>query len=310
MGKNTGIQWAHHTFNPWRGCSKISEGCANCYAEVLSHKKDGLGEWGPNARRSVASEKYWNYPIQWNREAELSGERARVFCASLADVFEERDDLEEHRKRLFELIKKTPHLDWLLLTKRSAFANEWLHRYYGSSTQCKDDGTISISGKPLPNVWLGVSVENQEAADLRIPDLLTSPAVCRFLSCEPLIGPVDLCRLSYQGGVAVIDSLRGLYGGVFPHAKVPAVDWVIVGGESGEKARPCHIEWITDIKDQCEGEKDRYLPKPKTKVFVKQLGINPWHGDPAQEYPITSKKGEDVSEFPWGSEDIQQVPRI
>ncbi|MEL6706075.1 MAG: DUF5131 family protein, partial [Bacteroidota bacterium] len=111
MAANSKIEWTHHTFNPWRGCAKVSQGCKNCYAETLSHRNPGvLGEWGPHANRVIAAEAYWRKPLAWDRQAEAAGERHRVFCASLGDVFEDRDDLLAPRLRLFDLIRQTPHL--------------------------------------------------------------------------------------------------------------------------------------------------------------------------------------------------------
>ena len=232
MGANSKIEWTTHTFNPWRGCAKVSAGCANCYAEAMSGRNPKvLGEWGPDARRAPASENYWRQPIAWNKAAEKAGERRRVFCASLADVFEERLDLEPSRRRLFELIEKTTSLDWLLLTKRPAFAAGWLEAHYEKT-----------DAAPLPNVWLGTSVEDQERADERIPELLAAPAAVRFLSCEPLLGPLDFVmaagNTSFDGG-----------GDGFPGDRT--FDWVIVGGESGPNARPMHPDWARWIRDQC-----------------------------------------------------------
>jgi len=119
MGQDSKIEWTHHTFNPWRGCTKVSPGCTNCYAETLSHRNPKvLGVWGDKGTRVVASDSMWREPIKWDREAREAGERRRVFCASLADVFEDREELDEPRFRLLRLIASTTNLDWLLLTKR------------------------------------------------------------------------------------------------------------------------------------------------------------------------------------------------
>lgn len=245
MGAKTAIEWCHHTFNPWRGCEKVSPGCANCYAEATSKRNPKvLGEWGPDTRRAPASEGYWRQPLSWNREAEKAGERHRVFCASLADVFEEREDLEAWRQRLFELIEKTTHLDWLLLTKRPDFAADWLRERYETA-----------GSGPLPNLWLGTSVEDQKRADERIPELLRAPAAVRFLSCEPLLEEVDLRgllrpRLGRSGECPRCGFLDSTWG----HARqcTGVIDWVIVGGESGSKARPVHPDWVRLIRDQCQ----------------------------------------------------------
>jgi protein gp37 len=247
----TSIEWCDFTFNPWRGCTKVSPGCANCYAETMSHRNPAqLGVWGDNGTRVIASESYWKQPLKWNREAQKAGERRRVFCASLADVFEDRQELVETRYRLFDLINQTPDLDWLLLTKRPENVEPMFNDI--SNHFCwVDDMSVM-------NIWLGVSVENQEQADKRIPQLLKIPAAVRFLSCEPLLGPLDLFH-DDEGclrGVGVIES-----GGVTHSTpdsppegyndSYSGIDWVIVGGESGPGARPMHPSWARSLLDQC-----------------------------------------------------------
>ncbi len=255
MAAESKIEWTHATFNPWRGCTKISMGCTYCYAETLAKRNPGvLGIWGPKGTRVVASESYWRQPIRWNQEAREAGERRRVFCASLADVFEDRDELEEPRDRLWSLMFKTPHLDWLLLTKRPEYAREW----------------INYCSLPA-NAWLGVSVEDQQRANERIPELLKIEASVRFLSVEPLLGPVDLT----------------------PWLK--SLDWVIIGGESGHRARPCNLAWIRSIRDQC-------LQAAGASVFIKQLGSVPMD-ESVHRYGLTAlalrdAKGGDWSEWP------------
>lgn len=248
MAENSKIEWTHHTFNPWRGCTKVSAGCANCYAESLSKRNPAtLGIWGDNGTRVVAAESYWKQPLKWNREAEracfICGDQAvqcecgnktrpRVFCASLADVFEDRPELIDPRHRLMQLIESTLNLDWLLLTKRPENIGDML--------------PVKWFGDGLPsNLWIGTSVENQEQADRRIPELLKIPARVRFLSCEPLLGPVDLSPwMNYESEV---DDL-GLTCAGFD----PDFHWVIVGGESGSNARPMHPDWARSLRDQCQ----------------------------------------------------------
>ncbi len=167
--KNSPITWTDHTFNPWIGCAKISEGCAHCYAETLMAKRYKRVQWGPNGTRAHTKPLTWRDPLKWNAEAAAQGIRYRVFTASLADIFEDREELSPWRDDLHELIRQTEHLDWLVLTKRPEIAA----RYY--------------SEHPIPqNVWLGTSVENT-AATRRIPILASIPAKVRFLSCEPLL---------------------------------------------------------------------------------------------------------------------------
>lgn len=224
MGENTKIEWTDHTFNPWLGCTKISDGCKFCYAEALMDKRYGKVQWGPLGTRVRTSDANWKKPLQWNRQAEKEGRRFRVFCASLADVFEDRLELAPWRAELFDLIAKTPNLDWLLLTKRPENIMQMLIEA-GRGFQDLPD-----------HLWIGTSVENQDAADKRIPELLKVPAKVRFLSCEPLLGEVLLRRW-------LPPSREGW-------APSP-IHWCIVGGESGRGARPMHNRWARSIRDQC-----------------------------------------------------------
>jgi protein gp37 len=227
MGERTAIDWCQHTFNPWRGCTKVSPGCANCYAETLSLRNPAvLGEWGPRGQRVVASETYWRQPLAWDRAARAAGERRRVFCLSLGDWLEDRPELVAPLGRLCGLIRDTPHLDWLLLSKRP---ESWSDRLHAVVAETHDGGDVWASawldGASPPNVWLGVSVEDRARLD-RIDLLRQTPAALRFLSVEPLLedlGTVDL---------------RG-------------IDWIIVGGESGPRHRPCRVEWVRSLAGQC-----------------------------------------------------------
>lgn len=217
MGKDSRIEWTHHTFNPWWGCVKVSDACDNCYAETWAKR---LGEqiWGPHAERRFFTDAHWKEPLRWNREAAAEKTRRRVFCASMADVFENRPELIEPRMRLLALIDETPHLDWLLLTKRIHLVKKLLPKGY-------------LFPK---NVWLGTTVENQKVANKHIKYLLefSSPSV-RFLSCEPLLGPLDLTAYLRKG----------------EHGT--RIDWVIAGGESGSNARPMNPHWPAELQKQC-----------------------------------------------------------
>ncbi len=230
-----------------------------------------------------------------------------MFCASLADVFEDRTELDVPRRRLFATIAATPHLDWLLLTKRPENAralltdDEWRH-----STMCFSWGAdlgndlISPEWWPLPNVWLGVTAEDQEQANLRIPILLDTPATVRFVSYEPGLGHVDFTP--WLGGCDCgVGNLIGMVGGQHHEwctAYEPVLDWVIVGGESGPHARPFDIQWARDTVTQCQAA--------GVPVFVKQLGRHPYYSDgialggrPNRIYMHQEdKKGGDVSEWP------------
>lgn len=211
MGSKTGIQWTDRTFNPWWGCAHVSPGCVHCYAETLAARY-GNDVWGAKAPRRFFGEKHWAEPLRWNQEAEREGQHQRVFCASMADIFEPRADLDPWREKLWALIAGTPWLDWQLLTKRPE----------------EVAGMVPWGFDWPANVWLGTSVENQEWADRRIPILQEIPARLRFLSCEPLVGPTWI--LSYLQ--------HGLH-------------WVIVGGESGPHARRMDLMWARSLVNQC-----------------------------------------------------------
>lgn len=301
MAKNSNIEWTHHTFSPWRGCTKVSAGCKNCYAETLSKRNPGtLGVWGVNGTREVASESMWAEPLKWNKWAAEGtcyacggkrtiktktgprdcmtclasgtfGEpyRARVFCASLSDVFEGENTMPPEswnvvaaaRIRLFRLIQATPNLDWLLLTKRPENILSILKLMHFAASVTLHDPHFAlwieawINGFPPTNVWLGTSAEDQEAADKRIPELLQVPAAVRFLSCEPLLGPVDF---EFDTEVGILSFLQSHDFGDKPTAKI---DWVIVGGESGPDARPLHPDWARRLRDQCKASGVPFLFK-------------------------------------------------
>jgi protein gp37 len=273
MGENTRIEWADHTFNPWIGCTKVSPACDHCYAETLATNRLGVA-WGPHAKRRRTAESTWRQPLAWNRRAEREGRRFRVFCASLADVFDNQVPA-EWREDLWALIHDTPHLDWLLLTKRPQ--NIWT-MLPGATTM-----GVPAWGNGWPNVWLGTTVENQVEANRRVPHLLAVPAAKRFLSMEPLLGPVRLARDGYDDGQdGAADWLtgrrwwvdvdgNGARGGSYVGARI---DWVIAGGESGPKARPSHPDWFRSLRDQCEAA--------RVSFFMKQM----WGTTKAKMPPI------------------------
>jgi len=210
--RETAIAWTDHTFNPWWGCVRVSPACEHCYAEAFA-KRVGQAVWGPKAPRRFFSDKHWAEPLKWNRAAEREGVRRRVFCASMADVFEDREELTEHRERLWDLIVATPGLDWLLLTKRPENAPELLPPTWWV-----------LTGLP-PNVWIGTTVESP-AYFKRVEALRRIPARVRFLSCEPLLEP-----------------LLGL--------DLTGISWVIVGGESGARPREMDVRWAQHIEVRC-----------------------------------------------------------
>lgn len=240
MVENSKIEWTDHTFNPWIGCTKVSPGCDHCYAETFANRF-GKVKWGAGETRMQTSESNWLQPYKWNTEALRLGVRKRVFCASLADVFD-NEVPDEWRNDLWFLIESTPGLDWLLLTKRIGNAKKML------------PNRAAI----MDNIWLGASIVNQEEADRDIPKLLELPVRIRFLSMEPLLGPVRLFETSegvLRGPAVIVD------GGVTVStpdnapegydASYSGINWVIVGGESGRDARPMHPEWVRSLKDQC-----------------------------------------------------------
>lgn len=235
MSANTKIEWADHTFNPWIGCTKVSPACDHCYAEADFAHRRKVVQWGAGQPRKRTAPSTWAQPLKWNREAERLGIRYRVFCASLADVFDNEVPA-QWRADLLQLIDRTPHLDWLLLTKR--IGNVW-RMMLEVSQRCGG------GEQPMPNVWIGATICNQEEADRDIPKLLAVPAAKRFLSIEPLLGPVDLAKACAHARWTDADGIECV-------AMPRHLDWVIVGGESGHGARPMHPDWARSLRDQCQ----------------------------------------------------------
>lgn len=213
MAQNSHIEWTDHTFNPWTGCTNISPGCDHCYAEAWS-KRSGHVKWG-NSPRKRTTDAYWKAPVMWQRKAEefeaLHGRRQRVFCASLADVFDNQAD-PAWREQLFEVIRATPRLDWQLLTKRPQNIRKMLPADWG-------DG--------YHNVWLGFTAEDQIRFDQRKRFIASVPSIVWFVSYEPAIGALRIA----EGD--------------------PKPDWLIVGGESGHGARSMQARWVVDIVEDC-----------------------------------------------------------
>lgn len=212
MGTNSKIEWTDHTFNPWWGCVRVSAACDRCYAEswaaTMCHDV-----WGAKASRRTFDERHWNEPRRWDRQAAKLQTRFKVFCASMSDVFEDRRDLDSERDKLWELISRTPNLDWLLLTKRP-------HRV---------GKLVPWIKTPWPqNVWLGTTVEQQKWLS-RANQILEHPAPVHFLSMEPLLERID----------------------VSPVLGKDKIDWVIVGGETGSGSRAMHVDWVRSVRDQC-----------------------------------------------------------
>ncbi len=343
MGANSKIEWTDHTFNPWRGCTKVAAGCANCYAARDAKRfPDKLGIWGDEGTRVVAAESTWKQPKTWNDAAAKAGVRARVFCASLADVFEDwclpivdskgnqlflgldlqirnepvgrQANLQHVRTRLFNLIDATPHLDWLLLTKRP----ENIRRMWPEIGPCwaktrnvcerrdrvicpedscdREDGIV----QRRHNVWLGTSIATQADADQNIPELLKCRdlAPVLFASAEPLLEEIDLEERSF---------IPTEY--CSPSNPPATLNWLIAGGESGPGARACNVEWLRSLRDQC------FLAD--VPVFIKQLGSNAWidpselerlRAEPGYK-PLQEAKGGDIEEWPADLR-IREIPEV
>lgn len=228
--RDTAIEWATHTFNPWRGCERVSAGCDHCYAETLSKRNPAvLGIWGGHDAggvRVVAGERQWNAVARWNAAAAAAGKRDTVFCASLADIMEDwpgpmtaadgsiaAKSIREPLERLYRTIDANDALQWLLLTKRP-------QRY-------RDHLPATWRYRVPDHVSLGASVEDQPAAAARLDALTKTASLVRWVSAEPLLGPLDLTPW------------------------LPRLHWVIAGGESGPRARPCHPDWVRSLRDQC-----------------------------------------------------------
>ncbi len=245
MGKETEIAWTDSTANFWWGCVKVSEGCRHCYAESLANRW-GKSIWGPAATTEREYKKAaWKDVPKWNAEAKAAGVRRRVFVQSMSDFFEDHPQVASWRSNALELMQHCRHLDFQVLTKRPENINRMIEQATGFSDS-------EMWFYTAPHVWIGTTVENQEQADKRIPELLNVPAKVRFLSCEPLLGPVDL-RKCYESEV------KQWNGGI---------NWVIVGGESGHGARPMHPEWAQSLQQQCAGG--------GVPFFMKQGSVANW----------------------------------
>ena len=239
--ENSAISWTDHTFNPWIGCAKVSPGCLHCYAEAQARKLQaahGTGPlWGDRANRHTTSVEYWRRPNAWSKAARKAGVSKLVFCASMADIFDDHPVAAATRPRLFELIDATRCTDrsvgglhWLLLSKRIESAAAMLAANWGEGWS---------------GVWLGVTIEGPEQA-WRADVLRQIPAAVRFISYEPAIGPL-------AGAV----DLSG-------------IAWLIAGGESGPRRRPDSIDWFRDIRDACAAAGTKFH-------FKQRAAIHPGH---------------------------------
>jgi protein gp37 len=256
MGENSTIEWTDHTFNPWTGCQRVSPGCDHCYAEALAKRSPRtFGSWQPGGERKRTSEAYWRQPLAWNTQASFAGRRDRVFCASMADVFDTAAPA-DWLADLLVLVKHTPALDWLLLTKRPQLIRRQLREAAAVARVTGRNDVADwvdqwLGGEPPAQVWLGTTVENQAEADRRIPHLRSVPARVRFLSCEPLLGPLNLMRAPAEGGGWDNWLTGDRHRGNAIWSAGPGIDWVIAGGESGLRARSMRPDWAHRLRDQC-----------------------------------------------------------
>lgn len=270
MAIESKIEWCDATINFWWGCTKVSPGCRNCYAEGVDARwGKGESHWGKGApRRKIKSAVSDAFKL--NRKAEKEGRRLRVFSLSMGDWLDPEVPI-EWLVEMLDTIRQTPHLDWLLLTKRPELFRYRLHHIYcnlgliESDTEGFPEFLINwyTHGEPPQNVWIGTSVEDQHRAEQRIPELLKIPAWRRFLSCEPLLGPVNL-------------------GDFNRHPRAPwetkfgALHWVIVGGESGPKARPMHPRWVRNIQAQCHEAGAPFFFK-QHGAWIHEDELGEWH---------------------------------
>jgi protein gp37 len=286
MGE-TRIEWADFTFNPWIGCAKVSAGCAHCYAERENARRQWAPEgWGFGKPRRRTSDGNWEGPRLWEKQFGGHAYRPRVFCASLADWLDPEID-PQWLADLLDLIYATTGLDWMLLSKRPRL---WRGRLEAAMPLAKERENIGLwlRGAAPAGVWIGTSVEDQLTANFRIPYLLRIPARVRFLSCEPLIGPVSLGSLYDLSRNLNYSALRP---GFFEPQKV---DWVICGGESGPEARVMDREWVWAVRDACVGagvpfffkqwgEYDEFGERIGKKAAGRLLDGRQWNEFPARE---------------------------
>jgi protein gp37 len=262
----TKISWTDKTWSPWQGCTKVSPGCDHCYAENIADTRFHIVQWGPGKPRKHTEN--WDSPRRWQKQAAKAGTTIRVF-PSMCDPFDNEVSA-EWRTRFFTLIRETPNLTWLILTKRIGNANKML----------RESGAITRNGiieTPLANLWLGATCVNQEEADRDIPKLLATPAAKRFVSYEPALGAVDFSHINKDRETNELNALSAFtwaqeieawtgtseewqddfedFYGIHPDAASgpmhATLDLIIAGGESGAPARPAHPDWFRSVRDQC-----------------------------------------------------------
>lgn len=263
---STSIQWTNKVWNPVTGCTKISLGCAHCYASRMAHRLNGRYGYplAPNEFKVTLHPDKLDAPLHWKKPS-------MIFVDSMGDLFH-KDVPDEYIERVFVQMAIAQRHTFQILTKRADRMKLW---FDWMTEKIKTSVWPAVASWPLLNVWLGVSAENQATADERIPWLLKTPAAVRFVSVEPMLGPVDLGAVSYQGDTKYfLDVLDGRYsttpprgmGNAFAHglASMRPLTWVICGGESGPKARPMHPDWVRSVRDHCRAT--------DTPFFFKQWG--------------------------------------
>ena len=287
MAENSTIEWTDHTWSPWIGCTKVSPACDGCYAEHLMDTRMGRVTWGPHGERSRTSVEYWRKPLTWNRQAAAAGRTASVF-PSLCDPFDNRAD-PAVRREWFDLMRATPNLLWLILSKRPQNAV-----------------SMSEAAGGLPsNAALGTTCEDQERANRNVRHLLDAARDLRpaftFVSAEPLLGPIDFTRIVYgqaEGYVIMRDALAA--------TDIERIDWVITGGETDQgvhRARPTHPDWYRAIRDACAAAGVPYLHKQNGEW----LSADGWYADRPVSLPLRGWTGK-----AWGeaTADQEYVARV
>lgn len=304
----TKIEWCDETFNPWWGCERVSPACAHCYADTFARRIGMPDLWAERDHRATHAfrffeDKHWDEPLKWARRLPAKlGRRPRIFCASMADVFEDHPDLVEPRKRLIDLIYRTLELDWLLLTKRP----ENVARMLGPDGV----GLYAVEGVvpcPQPNVWVGTSIENARFT-WRADALRETAAAIRFISAEPLLGSLfprtGAREAEGSGPLSRPVNVDRVGSNPTPSAarrplNLSGIDWLIIGGESGAKSRPFHLAHARELLAHAALEED-------VAVFVKQLGAKPIEtrcdvtGQAIAPRPrkLVDRKGGDIDEWP------------
>ncbi|NEO85501.1 MAG: phage Gp37/Gp68 family protein [Spirulina sp. SIO3F2] len=290
----TKIEWTNQTWNPVVGCSKTSPGCAECYAILMAHRLEAMAGNLDNPGRleyyKGLTQKLPSGRIEWTGEVKFVEEALQIplqrkksqtyFVNSMSDLFHDTVT-DKELDQIFAVMALTPQHTYQVLTKRPERMHDYCtnakHQIIEECTRRIVSGSLSQQQKitaisiwadtrphyPLPNIWLGVTTEDQRTVNERIPLLLQTPAVIRFLSCEPLLEKIDI--ESIQGALWLYDDEYG----TGQRIKANGIDQVIIGGESGPRAKPCHVEWLQDLVAQCRDA--------GVAVFVKQLGSNVWH---------------------------------